>query len=89
MKRSKGWTFAQRVTLLDISDRQREVLHDLISNGSWCRPMDVGGKDQSHHARTLQQLVALKLVETKKIHSIFCNGKPCCCRGGRRYRVLP
>ena len=61
--------------------RQRDLLLTLRDGfpGAWVRPMDVGGKDQSHHAKTLAQLVAKGLVERKT-------------RGSNRsytYRVTP
>jgi len=61
-----------RASLLRISDRQQEVLRSLIDLDGWARPMDVGGRDQSHHSRTLMQLVGLQLAETMKLHAIYC-----------------
>jgi len=54
--------------------RERDVLSSLVHQprSAWLRPMDVGGRDGSHHSATLRQLVAMGLVERKKLHSIYC-----------------
>lgn len=79
--------------------RQRAVLATLRSvehRGKWTTPMDVGGTDQSHHARTLMQLVRLGAAESKKSHSLSCpfgmvhEGKKttrCTCKGSRKYKA--
>lgn len=53
---------------------QRGVLSSLAQQprNAWFRPMDIGGRDGSHHSNTLRQLVALGLVERKKYHAIYC-----------------
>ncbi len=81
-----------------LSERQREVLGNLAAYKTvFVRPMDVGGRDWSHHAKTLMTLVGRELVETRKDHAIYCSFTPerprkagaqhCCCRGSRRYRI--
>ena len=55
-----------------ISDRQRSVLGSLAANGSWAQPMDIGGRDGSHHSVTLNQLVRKELAERNKRHAIYC-----------------
>jgi hypothetical protein len=54
--------------------RQRDVLSSLVDHprSTWLRPMDIGGRDGSHHSDTLRQLVAMGLVERKKLHAIYC-----------------
>lgn len=51
-----------------VTGRQREVLESLrdFAYESWVRPMDVGGKDQSHHSKTLAQLVKKGLAERRE-----------------------
>lgn len=68
----KKMPILERASLLLITERQDDVLRALIEFGMWARPMDVGGRDGSHHHRTLMQLVDLQLVDTKKIHSVHC-----------------
>ena len=55
-----------------ISDRQHDVLGSLAAYGDWARPMDVGGRDGSHHSATLAQLARQGLAERKKLHAIQC-----------------
>lgn len=57
---------------MKISDRQRAVLRSLAAYGDWTQPMDVGGRDGSHHSTTLNQLVRKGLAERKKYHAIYC-----------------
>ena len=55
-----------------ISDRQRDVLRSLAAYGDWAQPMDVGGRDGSHHSATLGQLARHGLAARKKLHAIYC-----------------
>lgn len=55
-----------------LSDRQRDVLESLAGFEGWARPMDVGGRDGSHHSMTLAQLTKRGLAERKKLHAIYC-----------------
>jgi hypothetical protein len=50
-----------------LTDRDREVLENLgaCEPGEWMRPMDVGGRDASHHSQTLAKLVARGLAESR------------------------
>jgi hypothetical protein len=48
-----------------ITDRDREVL-DSLSVVDWLRPMDIGGRNGSHHAATLVKLVRYGLVEQRR-----------------------
>lgn len=54
--------------------RERDVVASLVhqARSAWFRPMDIGGRDGSHHSATLRQLAALGLVEKKKLHTIYC-----------------
>jgi len=61
-----------RAPVTRISDRQREVLGSLAAYRDWARPMDVGGRDGSHHSATLGQLARQGLAERKKLHAIYC-----------------
>lgn len=47
-----------------ISEREREVL-EALSYTEWLRPMDIGGRDGSHHSATLAKLVARGIVERR------------------------
>lgn len=85
------------MALRQITKRQRDVLRDL-SVTEFLRPMDVGGRDGSHHSATLAQLAKLGLVERKKLHAIYCpHGSSredgtistgCRCKGSCTYRRL-
>ena len=57
---------------MKISDRQCDVLRSLAAYGDWAQPMDVGGRDGSHHSATLNQLVRKGLAERNKLHAIYC-----------------
>lgn len=56
-----------------LTKRDRETLRDLYSQRDnelpgkvevgWARPMDVGGRDGSHHSQTLAKLVKKGLAE--------------------------
>lgn len=47
-----------------LTDRQFAILRDL-DDENWMRPMDVGGRDASHHSATLAQLVRKGLAERR------------------------
>lgn len=49
-----------------LAAHEREVLDNLRHQVGWVRPMDVGGKDASHHSRTLAKLVRLGLAERRR-----------------------
>jgi hypothetical protein len=48
---------------MKLTERQRELLNMLRSDGQWATPMMLGGRDGSHHSATLNQLVRKGLVE--------------------------
>lgn len=54
--------------------RERGVLDTLATQkrSAWFCPMDIGGRDGSHHSNTLRALGKLGLVERKKYHAIYC-----------------
>lgn len=47
-----------------LTENQRGVLVSMYT-GEWMRPMDMGGRDGSHHSATLAALVRKGLVERK------------------------
>jgi len=47
-----------------LTELERDVLDCL--GDEWVRPMDIGGRDASHHSRTLARLVRMGLVERKR-----------------------
>lgn len=53
-----------------MTERQRNVLRDLrdcpCRDETWLRPMDVGGRNGSHHSATLLQLCRKGLVEKER-----------------------
>lgn len=49
--------------------RTREVLLGL-DGARWMRPMDFGGRDASHHARTAEKLVRLGWVERRQRNTL-------------------
>ena len=61
-----------------LSDRDLAVLVDLPTD-EFVRPMDIGGRDSSHHSATLRKLVRLGLAEQKR-HYVGVSG------GHWRYR---
>ena len=61
-----------------MTERDREVLVELPTD-EWVRPMDVGGRDSSHHSATLRKLVHYGLAEQKR-HYVGVSG------GHWRYR---
>lgn len=86
-----------------MTERQYSVLR-CLDEEVWARPMDVGGRDGSHHSATLAQLSRMGLAERKK--SCWCGpgseverrllaaGKTprwpwCRCKGSCRYRRTP
>ena len=86
-----------------MTERQYTVLR-LLDDVEWKRPMDVGGRNESHHSTTLAQLARAGFAERKK--SCWCGpgsqrelellaaGKTplwpwCRCKGSCRYRRTP
>jgi hypothetical protein len=55
-----------------LTDRQLDVLEDLACHGEWARPMDIGGRDASHHSITLKALANRGFAERNKLHSRQC-----------------
>ena len=55
-----------------LSDRQLDILESLVAFEGWAQPMDIGGRDGSHHSATLKTLTNQGLVERKKLHAIYC-----------------
>ena len=64
------------LTPQQLTDREREVFRELEAfcrqadahpdwHAQWAKPMDVGGRDGSHHSYTLSRLVAKGLVERR------------------------
>lgn len=47
-----------------LTARQHEILQKIDTR--WRRPMDIGGRDGSHHARTLAALTTKGLVERRQ-----------------------
>lgn len=56
---------------MTLTARQRDVLR-WLDDERWQTPMEIGATDRSHHSGTLMQLVKKGLVETKKLHAIYC-----------------
>lgn len=50
---------------MNLTQRQQDVLDSLAGHLSWLRPMDIGGRDSSHHSQTLAGLAQKDLVERK------------------------
>ena len=49
-----------------LRDREIEILNNMTAvPGRWHRPMDVGGRDASHHSYSLQKLARKGYVEKK------------------------
>lgn len=86
-----------------VKDRERVVLTHL-DDELWLRPMDVGGRDGSHHSTTLARLARAGLAERKKScdcgpgswreRQLLAAGKTplwpwCRCKGSCRYRRTP
>ena len=59
---------------VQISSRQLDVLRALARFGDWARPMDIGGRDGSHHSAALSQLARHGLADRKKLHANCYNG---------------
>jgi hypothetical protein len=57
---------------IPLSDRSLDVLDALAVYGDWARPMDIGGRDGSHHSVTLSLLSRRQLAERKKVHALYC-----------------
>ena len=52
---------------MSLSEKKLECLSGLKAwDGEWVRPMDVGGRDASHHAATLRQLALAGLAECRR-----------------------
>ena len=63
-----------------LTDRDKQVLNSLRRKGDqWCRPMDVGGWDASHHSATLAKLYKLGFAERKTYFAW--------CRNVHKYRA--
>lgn len=49
--------------------KYRDKLNTPFARGEleagWCRPHDIGGKQQSHHSNTLRRLVQMAYVDAK------------------------
>lgn len=60
-----------QVPTVKLNERQRELL-EYLDEERWKTPMDVGGRDGSHHSATLTQLANKGLAERKKIHMLYC-----------------
>lgn len=80
-----------------LKPEERELLR-WLDDKTWQRPMDIGGRDGSHHSATLTRLAKRGLVERMKLHATYCYfgslhlGKRvqrCCCKGSCRYRRTP
>lgn len=72
---------------LPLTPRDREVLVDLSFIKGWARPMDVGGRDSSHHSRTLKKLCDRGLARRAKRDTLmnYIGGG----RGSWIYRITP
>lgn len=55
----------------DLSPRALELLR-WLDDRDWKRPMDVGGRDGSHHSATLARLVRQGFADRRKFHAIHC-----------------
>lgn len=73
-----------------LTKRDREVLRDLVlfSSSAWARPMDVGGRDGSHHSATLAKLVRRGLAKRRKRGTLI-NVYGIGIRGSWMYRATP
>lgn len=59
-------TAEQSAELAKLTAHQREVLTNLAWWGTeWVRPMDVGGRNGTHHSATLRTLVTKSLVDSR------------------------
>lgn len=70
---------------MKLTENQEDILVDLYQDTEegesprWVRPLDIGGRDGSHHSSTLRQLERKGLVESKKRSSGY--------RDSRLYRI--
>jgi len=48
---------------MELKEHELEVLQELRAIGDWVTPRQVGGRDGSHHSRTLAKLCRLGLAE--------------------------
>lgn len=80
-----------------MTERERKLLARLDET-EFLRPMDVGGRDGSHHSATLARLARKGLAERRK--SCWCTDDKaspsynrrhpwCRCKGSCRYRRTP
>ncbi len=67
----------------ELSDREIDLLGDLIRQRGWSRPMDIGGYDGSDHSAVLARLVIKGYAEMKAHGGVMGNA-----RSGHRYRAL-
>lgn len=76
---------SERLDANSLTPQQREVLRALEGQGMtsendgpkefvWSRPMDLGGRDASHHSKTLHTLVKLGMAEKKKRYAGISTG---------------
>jgi len=65
--------------MMKLTSYQLETLDTLRVFGEWARPMDVGGKDGTHHTHTLKSLAKKGLAERK--------GERFYVRAAYRYRI--
>lgn len=73
-----------------LSARDNEVLDELKHwkyNKGWARPMDVGGRDCSHHSRTLSKLVRLGYAEARR-RCVSIQGALGSDRAGKEYKAV-
>ena len=70
-----------------MTKNESEVLSQLMYQTDWCRPMDVGGHDSSHHGRTLAKLADAGLVERRARGTLRNHLLAIGTREGRKPRV--
>lgn len=72
-------------TARPLTPKQREFLADFFQCGTgdreWVRPMDIGGRDGTHHSAVLAQLERHGLVESRTRSPGV--------RGSKLYRLTP
>lgn len=57
---------------MKLTSRQLEVLRTLAAcQLRWARPMDVGGRDDSHHSKTLKALARRGLVIRRRRNTLM------------------
>lgn len=80
---------------MELSDEEKEVLAEAeyihrrpdqasprCGGGGWFKPMNVGGRNGSHHSRTLRKLERKGLIESERMTWAGASS-----RGSRRYRI--